>query len=48
MEFYINEIKYYEEKNIEFFEHESFNQYTPKVYVEIKENGTPNFVFQFK
>jgi len=37
MEYYATETKYYEENGKQFFEHESFYKYTPKVYVEKKE-----------
>ena len=40
MEYYAAETKYYEENGKQFFEHESFYKYTPKVYVEKKMNGT--------
>lgn len=48
MEYYTNEIKFYEEKNIEFFEHESFYKYSPKVYVDKNVNGTHNVINLFK
>ena len=40
MEYYASETKYYEENGRQFFEHESFYKYDPKVYVEKKRNGT--------
>ena len=40
MEYYATETKYYEENGKQFFEHESFYKYDPKVYVEKKTNGT--------
>lgn len=40
MEFYSAETKYYEENGKQFFEHETFYIYDPKVFVEKKMNGT--------